>query len=52
MLPLENNQFLEIVTVFHGDRSPWQRDRADQLSPFTKALKAEGLNLAWGNDPN
>ena len=30
MLPIGNNQYLEIVTVFHGDRRPWQ----DQLKPF------------------
>ncbi len=52
MLPLKNGtEFLEIVTVFHGDRVPWQRGKADQLFPFIEALKERGLKLAWGTMP-
>jgi CRISPR-associated protein Cmr6 len=47
MLPIGNNQYLEIVTVFHGDRRPWQ----DQLKPFVKEIKGKGLILTWGTDP-
>ena len=52
MLPIGNNQFLEIVTVFHGDRQPWQRNGVNQLQPFTKAIKDSGLTLTWGTDPS
>ncbi|MCY7273943.1 MAG: hypothetical protein LH702_09365 [Phormidesmis sp. CAN_BIN44] len=51
MLPLQNNQFLEIVTVFHGDRSPWQRDRKDQLKPFLDEILHQGFSLRWGSEP-
>ena len=50
MLPLQNNQFLEIVTVFHGDRSPWQRDLEDQLKPFLNAIR-QNFSLTWGSIP-
>jgi len=52
MLPLKNNQFLEIVTVFHGDRSPWQRDGKDQLKPFLDKILHQGFSLRWGSEPN
>jgi CRISPR-associated protein Cmr6 len=52
MLPIDNNQYLEIVTVFHGDRTPWRhRTQADQLQPFIKSLKQKGLQLSWGEEP-
>jgi CRISPR-associated protein Cmr6 len=52
MLPLKNGtEFLEIVTVFHGDRNPWKRDGIDQLLAFTQALKDRGLKLGWGTEP-
>jgi CRISPR-associated protein Cmr6 len=44
MLPIGNNQYLEIVTVFHGDRRPWQ----DQLKSFINDLKKQGLEHTWG----
>jgi len=47
MLPIENNQYLEIVTVFHGDRTPW----VDQLQHFVQAVKNAGLEHTWGTEP-
>jgi CRISPR-associated protein Cmr6 len=52
MLPLRNGtEYLEIVTLFYGDRDPWKRDGMDQLLPFIQALKDQGLKLAWGTEP-
>lgn len=48
MLPLPDNQYLEIVTVFHGDRTPWH----NQLKPFTDAIKSK-LKITtptWGDE--
>jgi len=39
--------YLEIVTLFHGDLSPW----GTQLPAFIQALKQEGLQLTWGDNP-
>jgi CRISPR-associated protein Cmr6 len=53
MLPLPDNQYLEIVTIFHADRTPWKRQEADQLKPFIKAVKS-ALNITiptWGKEP-
>lgn len=44
MLPISNEQYLEIVTVFHGDRGPWK----EQLPLFIKDLTDKGLSLTWG----
>ncbi|MGA9377283.1 MAG: RAMP superfamily CRISPR-associated protein [Phormidium sp.] len=64
MLPLPDNKYLEIVTVFHGDRTPWKREekdpstgklkQKDQLLSFITGIKsALGTNsLTWGNEPN
>jgi CRISPR-associated protein Cmr6 len=49
MLPIGNGRYLEIVTAFHGDRTPWNRNHTDQLIPFTKELKKIGMSQAWGN---
>ncbi|WP_103669806.1 hypothetical protein [Pseudanabaena sp. BC1403] len=50
MLPIGNNQYLEIVTVFHSDRSKWKhRDEGDQLKPFLDAIAAKGMKYVWGN---
>jgi len=52
MLPLPNNQYLEIVTIFHGDRTAWKRQGQDQLNPFIKAIKS-ALKITpptWGNE--
>ncbi len=56
MLPIGKDasgkdQYLEIVTVFHGDRSPWQRNGIDQLLPFIEQLEAKSMILAWGTRP-
>jgi len=52
MLPIDNDQYLEIVTVFHGDRRQWQhKSQDDQLQPFIKNLKDRGLQLSWGQEP-
>jgi CRISPR-associated protein Cmr6 len=45
MLPISNNKYLEIVTVFHGDRTPWD----NQLNPFIQALESIGMSQTWGN---
>jgi CRISPR-associated protein Cmr6 len=47
MLPIDNKQYLEIVTVFHGDRTPWK----NQLQPFINSLKQKDLQLSWGEEP-
>ena len=57
MLPLPNNQYLEIVTIFHGDRAPWKRNNTDQLKSFIAEVK-KALNITtipdptWGKEPN
>lgn len=53
MLPLPDNQYLEIVTVLHGDRIPWQRQGQDQLKSFIEAIKSklEITSPTWGNEP-
>jgi CRISPR-associated protein Cmr6 len=50
MVPIAESH-LEIVTVFHGDRTPWQRKREDQLLPFIRDLEAASLDLTWGTRP-
>jgi CRISPR-associated protein Cmr6 len=52
MLPIPNNQYLEIVTIFHGDRTPWKRQGTDQLSPFIEAITSalEITTPTWGDD--
>jgi CRISPR-associated protein Cmr6 len=54
MLPLPDNQYLEIVTVFHGDRTPWKRGQDEQLKPFIKAIKSalKITDPTWGNESN
>lgn len=52
MLPIGSDRYLEIVTLFHGDRSPWQHTaKGDQLLQFTKQLKSSGLDFTWGQEP-
>ena len=55
MLPIGKDQYLEIVTVFHGDygknNDPWQREGVDQLKPFVEEIKGKGLILTWRTDP-
>jgi CRISPR-associated protein Cmr6 len=50
MLPIGKDQYLEIVTIFHGDRRLWKREGLDQLKPFIKALKDRGLVFTWGKN--
>jgi CRISPR-associated protein Cmr6 len=50
MLPISDNKYLEIVTIFHGDRYLWKRNGIDQLKPFIEALKKQGLEHTWGQD--
>jgi CRISPR-associated protein Cmr6 len=42
--PMGNPQYLEIVTLFHQLREPWNR----KLYPFIEALEKNGLNYTWG----
>ncbi|MCT7993375.1 hypothetical protein [Laspinema olomoucense] len=52
MLPIAGNQYLEIVTVFHGDRTPWKYQQEDnQLHKFIQKLTDKGLQLTWGTAP-
>ncbi|MDF5728978.1 MAG: hypothetical protein PUP92_13380 [Rhizonema sp. PD38] len=52
MLPVGNNQYLEIVTIFYGDRNNWEhQERGEQLQSFIKNLKVKGLQLSWGQEP-
>lgn len=51
MLPIGNNQYLEIVTVFHADRVHWKREEQDQLQPFIQQLKHNQLVFTWGSEP-
>jgi CRISPR-associated protein Cmr6 len=51
MLPIDNNQYLEIVTIFHGDRRPWERNGDDQLPVFIETLEDRGLQFTWGSKP-
>ena len=46
MLPIENKQYLEIVTIFNGDYLEWQ----NQQEAFIKSLRDKGLELTWGNN--
>ncbi|OYD87086.1 hypothetical protein CDG77_31350 [Nostoc sp. 'Peltigera membranacea cyanobiont' 213] len=47
MLPIEGNKYLEIVTMFHGDRTLWR----NQLQPFIQSLENAQLQLTWGTRP-
>jgi CRISPR-associated protein Cmr6 len=49
MLPIGDSKYLEIMTVFHGDRTPWKREGTDQLKPFIQELESIGMSLTWGN---
>lgn len=55
MLPINENQYLEIVTVFHGGSSSqqqdWQRNGESQLLAFIQALERKGLTRIWGARP-
>ncbi|MBO0352361.1 hypothetical protein J0895_25430 [Phormidium pseudopriestleyi FRX01] len=52
MLPIAGNKYLEIVTVFHGDRTPWKhKQEGNQLHKFIQKLTDKGLQLTWGTSP-
>lgn len=52
MLPIGGELYLEIVTVFHGDRTPWNHiTKKDQLQHFINKLQEKGLELTWGTKP-
>jgi len=50
MLPIGDDNFLEIVTVFHNDLNAWkhQDDHENQLKRFLDALAEKGLQYIWG----
>ena len=50
MLPIDDNKYLEIVTIFHGDRTIWKHKENEQLIPFIKRLTTQGLTLTWGKN--
>lgn len=50
MLPIDDRKFLEIITVFHGQREVWKhKTKDDQLQNFMTDLKNQGLVHVWGN---
>lgn len=62
MLPIEGNQYLEIVTLFHGGNSgkdwlkQWERENSrgkleSQLPLFVRKLESSGFKLTWGSQP-
>jgi len=46
MLPVESNQYLEIVTIFHSPSN------GQKFSSFIKKLQQQGLSLIWGKNPS
>lgn len=54
MLPIDNESFLEIVTVFHAKGDDWNhQSQGNQLNKFIQSLKAKGLSFTWGkNNPS
>ena len=50
MLPIGDGQYLEIVTVFHNDRTKWKHSsQGDQLERFLREIAERGLKYVWGN---
>ncbi|MGB7439507.1 MAG: RAMP superfamily CRISPR-associated protein [Coleofasciculaceae cyanobacterium] len=54
MLPIADNQYLEIVTLFHGGNSAnspglkeWRRQGENQFPLFVQRLKESGFTLTW-----
>jgi len=51
MLPIGDNQFLELVTVFYGNCTEWQhRTQGKQLTRFIENLKSAGMQYIWGQE--
>jgi CRISPR-associated protein Cmr6 len=47
MLPIKNNQYLEIITIFHGPPGLWKhKSNIDQYQPFVSELK--DFTRVWG----
>jgi CRISPR-associated protein Cmr6 len=53
MLPINESQYLEIVTVFYGgcNQEQWLREGEDQLPVFLDRLANNGFQRCWGEDP-
>ena len=50
MLSIGNGEFLEIITIFHGQRRDWRhRMEDDQLQNFMTSLQYAGLSHTWGS---
>lgn len=50
MLSIGNGEFLEIITIFHGQRRDWMhRTEEDQLQNFMTSLQHVGLSHTWGS---
>ena len=53
MLPIGNNQYLEIVTIFHHHSKAWKHEnKGNQLKNFIIELKDRKFKLTYGNSPN
>ncbi|NER01383.1 MAG: hypothetical protein F6K17_01445 [Okeania sp. SIO3C4] len=51
MLPIDGNKYLEIVTLFHGKKSDWQRENSNMLPLFVKELEKKcGFQQTWGEN--
>jgi CRISPR-associated protein Cmr6 len=51
MLPVTEESFLEIVTVFHTEQEKWKHPTAgSQLNNFIQALKDKNLSFVWGRN--
>jgi len=51
MLPVHDGQYLEIMTVFHGNRKPWKHQEEDQLLSFIANVESLKFKLTWGSRP-
>jgi CRISPR-associated protein Cmr6 len=50
LLPIDDRQYLEIMTVFHRDRNAWShKENGDQLDRFLQEVANAGLQCIWGN---
>jgi len=50
ILPIPENRYLEIVTVFHQRKSK-SGNRDSPLKAFTDELRGKKLKLVWGTHP-
>lgn len=46
MLPINNNQYLEIVTIFNGNENLWKSNK----TTFEAEILNKGFTLTWGNN--